>query len=123
MSSRDTIRIRGRRAELEKAGLCIDCGLEPRRETSKRGVVCGARANARQREYLKNLDPVDIQHADGEMTFAEIGKVLNLSRERTRHIYLRALVKIRKECKRLGIEYTDVVGKGFSMLATAEKWA
>lgn len=115
-------RNRIRRAERHAAGLCVDCGRWPHTATSKRCMRCRSKHSSSQRVYLNRLDPTG-GHTDGLMTFEQIGTNLNISRERARHIYLRALVKLRRQCKRMGIDANDIVDKGFSMLATAERWA
>ena len=120
----DVITNRRRRNERSALGLCIDCGRNPRTETAKRCVGCCKKATARQKRYLKSIKPGISGHADeGEMTFEEIAAELGISRERARHIYLRALMKLQRQCDKMGMDASMIIGRGFSMLATAERWA
>lgn len=124
MSTNDVLKMQRLRAERSAAGLCIDCGREPRTDISKRGSVCGKKANARQKRYWKSLtQSIGGRDDEGEMTFEEIGAEVGLSRERVRIVYLRALTKLRRECDRIGIDPSDIIGRGFSSLALCERWA
>lgn len=44
-----------------------------------------------------------------EMTLDEIGEVLHVSRERVRQIEKSALDKLRRECRRIGLDPADLV--------------
>ena len=115
-------RNRKRREEKYAAGLCIDCGRNPHKATSKRCIGCGVKAGMRQKRYVIRLNSYDVPYERAEMSFEQIGANLNISRERARHIYLRALEKVRRQCKRMGMDPGDMVERGFSMLARAEQW-
>lgn len=119
-----------RRAKLAAAGICITCGKRPRSKTTLRCETCSGKHNASQRRYQKKLNSdykaarAIYLHAGADgMTFQEIGDAIGVSRTRAEQIYYRAMTKLRRECNRLGLDASHVLGRGFSMLATAEKWA
>lgn len=119
-----------RRAALSAAGICIICGKAPRTERSLRCETCSGKHAAYQRRYQSKLnnkrhpDSARYMHmgADGA-TFQEIGDALGISRSRAEQIYDRAISKLWRECKRLDLDLTDIIGRGFSSLALCEKWA
>lgn len=125
VSAREYWRLRVER--LDAAGICIHCGKNPRIDDTKRCGECTKRlSNYNRRYYNKSKNKakkLKIGHIEDGATFREIGLAIGVSRTRAEQIYLRAMDKVAREFKRMGITEADVIGRGFSMLATAEKWS
>jgi single-stranded DNA-specific DHH superfamily exonuclease len=111
---------------LSAAGLCIHCGKKPRTETTKRCADCKNRtAKYSRRHYEKTKDKAfkmrGGEHGEGA-TFAQIGLALGISRTRVEQIYERAILKLHRECTKRGLDANLILGRGFSMIALAERW-
>ena len=145
--------MRLRRQRLSAAGLCIDCAERPNKPSARRCVECAEKVNQYRRSYpqrkrqywtgrgtgdvsgatlaipfsdvtaVTGLTPQQISCAIGGASFLEIGLALGISTQRAQQICYRAMNKIYVTCKNMGIDPSMIIGKGFSMLATAERWA
>jgi hypothetical protein len=116
MTSREYIR--ARRARLIAAGLCIDCGAIPRLETTQRCRGCRDKQSAR--EQMRKVGCVAGREEDGP-SLRQIAAALGLSPARVQQILTRALYKLKRECRRRGIDASCIMGKPVSMLASAEE--
>lgn len=119
-----------RRNRLIESGLCIDCGRNKPTPTSKRCVSCNRRMAGHQRRrnaIIKARNEkanLSAGHAGADgCSFQEIGDALGISRTRAEQLYHRAIGKVWRECRRLGIDGAEVFGRGFSAIALCEKWA
>jgi hypothetical protein len=109
---------RERRHRLRAAGLCIDCGKYPKIATAQRCLQCNAKQSNRER--LRKVGCVSGREADGP-SLREIADELGISPARVQQILTKALYKLRRECRRLGIDASYIVGKPLGMLASAEE--
>jgi hypothetical protein len=115
--------IRDRRERLRLAGMCIDCGKAPPIATAQRCEGCNQRMLDRYaRSYEKRMgaeDPTD----GAVVTLREIADELGMTHEGVRQILRKAMHKLRKACRKAGIDASDITGKPRSMLERAEDWA
>lgn len=134
-----------RRERLMTSGLCIDCGKAPAKKSAKRCPPCAEKINLydRNRTRLKRGEaaikpspnaPKDCPVTQNQvnylvslfpdgMNFGDIGYLIGVSRYRAQVICEGAVAKIYRECLRRGLDADAIIGKGFSMLAVAEKWS
>ena len=119
-----------RRNRLIESGLCIDCGRNKPTPTSKRCVSCNRRMSGHQRRRnaiikARNKGAAErYGHVDADgASFQVIGDAIGVSKTRAEQIYHKAIAKVWRECRRLGIDANDIVGRGFSSIALCEKWA
>lgn len=116
-----------RRERLTAAGICIDCAKKRKKPTARRCIDCSNKLSAyHQTLPKKSTKPRKTEYetaGKGGMSFEAIAYELGVSRQRVVQIYTRAIIKLQRECRRMNLEVSDVTKLGFSMLATAEKWA
>lgn len=141
------IRMRVRRERLTVAGLCIDCGEEPKKETARRCIKCAKKINLWRRKRQRcsagreelgevglslpfsavtaetGLTPQQISEVMGGATFNEIGIALGISKRQAQQICYRALNKLHLACRRAGISAEDVLVRCDGNFASLERWA
>jgi AraC-like DNA-binding protein len=110
--------VRQRRERLIAAGLCIDCGSRPRLTTAQRCRLCNEKQLERQR--MRKVGTA-VGRDDGGPTLREIADEVGVSPARVQQIIAKALYKLRRECRRRGIDASWITGKPLSMLASAEE--
>lgn len=58
-----------------------------------------------------------------ELTLEEIGLELGISHARVRQLIVSGLRKLKRACRRYGIDESDIIGKPASMTARLQEWA
>lgn len=117
MTSSEYVRLR--RARLNDAGMCIDCGRRRQLPTAKRCPFCN-RKLLDAHHARKHSVSVGRVSGDGP-TLDAIAAELGVSRQRVNQIMATALRKLKRECLRRGIDLSWIVGKPVSMLGRAEE--
>lgn len=114
-----------RRARLIADAMCCDCGRESSQPTNKRCPLCAQKRiqYSRRHRTKSGTGRGEYARSIGGSTFDDIAIELGVSRQRAEQIYHRAIDKLRRACRRHGIDGSAAIGAAESMLARAEIWA
>lgn len=108
------IPVRIRRLAIRRPVQC-KCGKRP----IAHSILC-ERCAIRDRLRLRALPPIQAHVA---MSYEEIGMVLGMNKVQVKTTVETALRKLRRNCRRFGLDVTDIIGRPTSNMARAEMWA